>query len=148
MKYYKRLKIYKSNSGNCTFDPETMKAYSYRWWAFVAVIEGKVVFNNYRYSAMTTKHQWKVRSLLNELDIKIDLELPIPDGLPGTYGRYGQESKQTNLGLQDLIEQAEEYLCYEILDKKVRAQESYQRQKERKQKLAIMTAKPVELRVV
>lgn len=70
MKFFSRLGIYKSS--NVTFDPKEVQAHSYAWWMFVTNINGKIVFNNYRYSSSTGKHQSKVRSLLNELDIPID----------------------------------------------------------------------------
>lgn len=71
MKYYKRLGIYKA--GNVEFNPETMQATSYRHWLFVNKIKGKVVFNDYRYSMSTGRHQRKVEEVLNELGIKIHL---------------------------------------------------------------------------
>ena len=73
MKYFKRLGLYKAS--NVTFDPSTCTALSYDWWVFVKRIEGKVVFNGYRYSVSTAKHQRKVRTLLRELGIRIDLEV-------------------------------------------------------------------------
>ena len=57
---------------NVSFNPSTMIAKSYDWWVFVAVINGKVVFNNSRYSPSTGKHQSKVRA---KVDGKIDLML-------------------------------------------------------------------------
>lgn len=71
MKQLKRSGIYKS--ANITFDPATIAAHSYGWWQFVRVISGKVVFNEYRYSVTTAKHQRKVLRLMGELGIKIDL---------------------------------------------------------------------------
>lgn len=115
MKYYKRLGIYKAS--NVTFDPKTLEAHSYRWWKFVAVVEGKVIFNNYRYSVSTSKHQRKVRQLLFELGIKIDISMPLPKGINSS-------------SLEDLILIAEEYLCDEYLYKTIRAQERYQEKKE------------------
>lgn len=81
MKYYSRSKIYKAS--NVTFNAETCEAYSYGWWKFVARINGFVVFNNYRYSNSTSKHQSKVRSLMSELGIKIDLYVSTNCGLNG-----------------------------------------------------------------
>ena len=57
---------------NVSFNPSTMVAKSYNWWVFVAVINGKIVFNNSRYSPSTGKHQSKVRA---KVDGKIDLML-------------------------------------------------------------------------
>jgi hypothetical protein len=117
--YSKRAGIYKNSTGSLTFDPKTCEAHSYRWWKFVAVVEGKVVFNNYRYSVSTSKHQSKVRSLLNDLNIKIDLELPLPQGINST-------------SLNDLILVAEESLCDQILNEELKKQERYQKAKARK----------------
>lgn len=71
MRHMKRANIYKAS--NVTFDPKTIKAYSYDWWCFVKVINGKVIFNDYNYSNTTIRHQRKVRRLMRELGIKIDL---------------------------------------------------------------------------
>lgn len=79
MKLMKRSNIYKAS--NVEFDPKTKIATSYLWWTFVAEIDGLLVFNNYRYSVSTSKHQRKVRTLLESLGLKIDLELPLPKGL-------------------------------------------------------------------
>lgn len=81
MKYFKRAGIYKNHNGNCTLDPNKVEAWSYHWWQFLKIIEGKVVFNDYRYSPTTGKHQGQVRDLLEELSIKVDLFLPISGGL-------------------------------------------------------------------
>jgi hypothetical protein len=79
MKFYSKLKVYKAS--NVMFDPETMIATSYKWWEFVKVIRGRVVFNAYQYSSTTSQHQMKVRSLLESLDINIDVEIHAPSGL-------------------------------------------------------------------
>lgn len=73
MKLKKRSGFYQS--ANVVFDPKTIHATSYNWWSFVAVIKGKTIFNSYRYSVTTAKHQSKVRQLMQELGIKIDLEI-------------------------------------------------------------------------
>lgn len=67
MKYFKRLGLYKAS--NVTFNPKTLSAHSYDWWQFVKQIDGKVIFNNYRYSQSTSKHQRKVAQVLQELGI-------------------------------------------------------------------------------
>lgn len=79
MRYYKTINIYKAS--NVEFNPETIQAYSYRWWKFVDKIKGKVVFNDFRYSVSTSKHQSKVRSLLHELGIEVDYYIEAPRGL-------------------------------------------------------------------
>lgn len=120
MKLQKKTGIYKA--ANVTFNPIEIQAFSYKWWMFVAVVEGKVVFNNYRYSNTTARHQWKVRRLMHELGIKIDLELPAPEGL--------QTIRATKLAY--LIETAETYLCDEFLRDVLKKQARYERAKARK----------------
>lgn len=102
LKFRARAGIYSNSTGSLTFEPNTITAHSYRWWKFVAVVEGKVVFNNYRYSVSTSKHQGLVRRLLEQLGIKIDLELPLPQGINSD-------------SLATLIETAEEHLCDQFL---------------------------------
>ena len=79
MKYFKRTNMYKLS--NVTFNPENNESLSYDWWCFTKMIGGKLVFNNYNYSPSTIKHQYKVRALLHDLGIKIDLEVAVPKGL-------------------------------------------------------------------
>ena len=98
MKYMKRAKIYQCSNYNCTFSPEKIEAYSYRWWKFVALVDGKVIFNNYRYSNSTSKHQSKVRRLLESLNIKINIEMPLASGIK-------------EKSLSELIIEGEETLC-------------------------------------
>lgn len=97
MKYFSRLKLYKAAS--CTFDPTTCDAFSYRWWRFVARVDGLVIFNSYRYSVSTSKHQRKVRGILHDLGIKIDVYLQLPRGI-----RHGQT-------LAEMFVEAEETAC-------------------------------------
>lgn len=122
MRYMKRAQIYKASNGNVTFDPQNIKAFSYGWWKFVGIVEDKVVFNNYRYSPTTAKHQSKVRTLMSELNIKIDLELPVPCGL------------QKVLNISEAILIAEEHLCDKFLIEMLKRQDNYQRAKARKLK--------------
>lgn len=79
MKYFKTLKTYKAS--NVTFNTETNEAHSYEHWKFTAMIEGKLVFNEYKYSPSTSRHQWKVKRLLESLGIKIDLVVRFRDSL-------------------------------------------------------------------
>lgn len=131
MKHMKRSNIYKAS--NVTFDPTTIKAYSYSWWCFVAKVEDKVVFNNYRYSTSTSKHQAKVRRLLEQLGIKIDLELPLPDGiLQASEIRYRSGTLVQGKTLAEMIVAAEEHLCDAFLEEQIKKQERYQKQKQRK----------------
>jgi len=76
-----RLKVFKGCSGKVTFNPLTGDAYSFGWWRFVKVIDGRVVFNNYDYSVTTRGHQWRIRDLLNELGIEIDFVINMPHSL-------------------------------------------------------------------
>lgn len=70
LKWKPRLKIWKS--GSVQYDPATGEGYSYNW-CFVRRINGKTVFNDFRYSPTTTRHQWAMRGLLKQLGVKIDL---------------------------------------------------------------------------
>ena len=83
LKYYPRLNMYKA--ANVTYNPSTGTATSYDWWHFVIVIKGKVVFNRHAYSVTTTRHQSKVRNVLNDLGIKIDLEIDSRKSLSDCY---------------------------------------------------------------
>lgn len=79
MKFYSRAGLYKAS--NVTFDPTTCVALSYNWWIFVRRIDKTVIFNDYRYSATTQRHQRKVQELLSRLGITIDLIIEAPRGL-------------------------------------------------------------------
>jgi len=79
MPFYSKLALFKAS--NVYFDIERTQAWSYGWWRFVDFINGYVVFNTYRYSSSTSRHQSKVLKLLRELDIKIDFWLEVPGGL-------------------------------------------------------------------
>lgn len=133
MKYFKRLKLYKAN--NVTFDPETMIADSYDWWHFVERINGQIVFNAYFYSPSTSKHQSKVRSLLNELNIKIDVVVKTRAGLQAAYGvnsskELAEEALTEALMNQD-IERAEkiaEVFKVKLTQKRIKA--AYEKREE------------------
>jgi hypothetical protein len=71
--YFKRSEIFKQPNGRVTFDPKVIEARSYGHWCFVKVIKGKVVFNDFSYSNTTGKHQSSVRSLMQQLGIKVDV---------------------------------------------------------------------------
>lgn len=113
MKYMKRSGIYKAS--NVTFNPATKDAYSYSWWRFVGVVEGVLIFNNFRYSVSTSKHQSKVRSLMNELGIVPDVVLSLPRGI-----RHGQT-------LAELYCEAEEHLCTEYLEQECKREDRNER---------------------
>lgn len=117
MKLYKRSGVYKSS--HVTFNPSTMDAYSYDWWRFVARIEGLIVFNSYFYSQSTSKHQRKVKRLMHNLGIKIDIEMPIPSGIQ-------------DQSLNELIVEAEECLCNQFLKDQLKQQQRSERAKFRR----------------
>jgi hypothetical protein len=77
--YFKKLGVFKAS--NVEFNPSTLEATSYDWWYFVKRIGNRVVFNSYTYSNTTSRHQSRVRSLLDQLGIKIDFEIHAPKGL-------------------------------------------------------------------
>lgn len=79
MKRLKSKNLWKA--ANVEFNADTIEARSYAWWIFVKKINGLVVFNSYKYSVTTAKHQRKLRDLLNDLGIKIDLEVQTPVSL-------------------------------------------------------------------
>jgi hypothetical protein len=66
---------------NVSFSPETQEAYSYGWWRFVERIGPYLVFNSYRYSVTTAKHQREVQWLLEDLGLSMDLYIEAPTGL-------------------------------------------------------------------
>lgn len=73
MKYFVTQKIWKAS--NVTFATQPIKATSYDWWTFVREINGRVVFNGFRYSVTTAGHQAKVRRLMTQLNIRVDFEV-------------------------------------------------------------------------
>lgn len=79
LKYYPRLHQFKA--ANVKFNPENLQAYSYDWWRFVEKMGPFLVFNNFRYSVSTSKHQNKVSSLLDQLGFETDFSFEAPDGL-------------------------------------------------------------------
>lgn len=71
MKFIKKRNQYEASNVTCNL--KTMQAYSYGWWLFLTVHNGKVIFNEHRFSPSTGKQQSKVRSLLAKNGVKIDL---------------------------------------------------------------------------
>lgn len=71
MKFIKTKNQYKAS--NVILDLNSNEAISYNWWVFFKKINGKNVFNDCKYSSSTIRHQYKVKKLLNDLNIKIDL---------------------------------------------------------------------------
>jgi hypothetical protein len=74
MKYIKTQKTYKAANVFVTIDHEAKHyvAYSYNWWQFVMVYNGKVLFNGHAYSPSTRQHQSKVRTVLAQNGVRID----------------------------------------------------------------------------
>lgn len=83
-KYRPKLGYYTDGQNN-KFDLESFEAVSYRWWTYVCKIKGKVVFNNYPYSPTTQGHQRRMRELLKQLGIKIDVEVSMRQSLSNFY---------------------------------------------------------------
>jgi len=73
MKFFKTLNLYKNSVSSNIIDLNNLKATSYDWWQYLAVIKGKIVFNDYNYSSATNKHQAECRSLLSKNGIQVDL---------------------------------------------------------------------------
>lgn len=76
-----RLGYYTNPSKNAKFYLDRTEATSYNWWSFVKKINGKVVFNEYRYSSETSSHQYGVKKLLELLKIKIDITVSTRESL-------------------------------------------------------------------
>lgn len=94
LKLKKRTGCYEAS--NVWFNPETMEATSFQWWYFVKRIGGKVVFNDYRYSSYTTRHQNKVDRTMQKLGIKVDVTIEAPKGLqnlPAAMSYYEERIK-------------------------------------------------------
>ena len=49
-----------------------LSAVSYNWWTYLKVVDGHIVFNQYKYSLTTQKHQRECLRLLESRGIKID----------------------------------------------------------------------------
>lgn len=109
MKLMKRTQIYKGS--NVTLDPNKVEARSYQHWAFVQVIDDKVIFNNYFYSNTTRRHQRKVFAKLAELNIKIDFILDNPKSLDHFKN------------LNDLFLDTEEFYCDRFLTLELKRQD-------------------------
>ena len=79
MKYFNKLDLYKAS--NVVFNPVLIQAHSYGWWCFVLKIDNRVIFNDYNYSNTTLRHQSKVRLLMKQLGVDIDIVISCPGGL-------------------------------------------------------------------
>ena len=101
----KQLKNGTFKASNVTFNPITMEAHSYAWWQFVRVIEGKIVFNNYKYSNTTARHQWKVRRIMNDLGIVVDFEANTCDSLR-TYESFAKVVRNSKFITNEQVKEA------------------------------------------
>lgn len=71
LNFYKRLNVYKNSTNSVSFNPETNKAFSYRWNFLSPLPDGSVFLNCYKWSPTTSHHQSAVRSLMRQLKIKV-----------------------------------------------------------------------------
>ncbi len=78
MKYFKRLKLYKSS--NLTLDIENGIAYSYGWYEIAKRVDGQWYVNDYSYSQSTIKHAIKIKSQLQDLGLDFET-IEAPRGL-------------------------------------------------------------------
>lgn len=69
LKYLPTKRIFKGCNGKCVFNPQSFESFSYGHWKFVFKYKNKIIFNNYRYSNTTTRHQHAIKSLLKSLNI-------------------------------------------------------------------------------
>lgn len=109
MRYYSRKGVYAAGP-NCTYNPETREAHSYGWWRFVSFQHGQLIFNDYQYSNTTRGHQSKVRRLLGELGLTIDVVV---------YSRAPIPTLQTKTELKKYIKACETARLKEIEDKRL-----------------------------
>lgn len=114
MTFKKRSGIYSNSTGSLTFDPIKLEAHSYRWWKFVSRIDGVVIFNSYSYSVSTSKHQSKIRSMLDQMGIKIDVFLKLKNGI-------------NTSDLEALFLEAEEQACDKFLSDELKRQDRNER---------------------
>lgn len=74
LKFYKRLGIYKNSTGTVQYDPVSCQGGSYNW-TFCAKVGQLVVFNTYRWSVTTNRHQSSVRNLVREYQDVVFVDL-------------------------------------------------------------------------
>lgn len=88
LEFYPRLGLWKAS--NVTLDPSTLEAHSYSWWLMARRFGDLVVFNSFRYSVSTSKHQFNVRCWLGHHGISyVTLEAPRGlDDLDSARRRY------------------------------------------------------------
>lgn len=93
MKYFKKLKLYKSS--NLTLDIENGIAYSYGWYEIAKRVNGQWYVNDYSYSQSTIKHVIKIKSQLNELGIDF-LTVESPSGLQSPMAGFSYYNDKIN----------------------------------------------------
>jgi hypothetical protein len=108
MKFSKKHTRYEAS--NVSLNLETLEAFSYDWWQFLKLINGKLVFNNYSYSNTTCKHQQKVRRVLDEKGIKIDVFVKTYRSLDG----FAKNSANNYGTTEDALNEAIAYNKSEI----------------------------------
>lgn len=86
LKYRKRDNVYKNSTGTNMFYVDDMKATSYGWWCYFIEYNGKTYFNDYPYSPTTSNHQWQLKDVLGQLNIKIDHYINQRDSLIDSLG--------------------------------------------------------------
>lgn len=75
MRYYPKLKIFKSSNGNNTFDGKL--AHSYEWYCYGMLLSnGDIVEVEKSYSNTTTQHMYAWRNLIDSDRIKYRISAP------------------------------------------------------------------------
>lgn len=72
MKKLKTRNEYVGCNNECRYYADENKATSYGWWNFVLEIDGMIIFNDFKYSNTTSRHQGEVDFLMYELGLKRD----------------------------------------------------------------------------
>lgn len=78
MKYLKTKHMMKA--ANVELCLITLKSYSYGWWLMSKRVGNKIVFNSYKYSKSTIRHQDRVISILAQMSGDI-VRVECPQGL-------------------------------------------------------------------
>jgi len=83
MKITEKNGLVKGNS--FTFNKITLEGFSYKWWQVsLKLDQNTVLFNNYKYSQTTTRHQYEILGLLKEQQERFGFRIftvSIPEGL-------------------------------------------------------------------
>ena len=81
LKFRPKSGMYKNYNGTCTFEPNSIRGYSYGWWRAVDKIGPFVVLNAYPYSNCTAKHLKMLAGVLKDLNTEVDFHIPFPKGI-------------------------------------------------------------------